>query len=51
MRYLHDNAAASDNLAGVAVLVNLAKPDHLAQLLVVLNLNISATTSWVPSQA
>ena len=37
--HLDDDAAAADDLAGVAVLVELAEADPLAELLVVVNLD------------
>ena len=37
-KVLHDGAAAGDDLAGVALLVHLAQTDHLAELLLVLDL-------------
>lgn len=42
---LDDHAAAADNLAGIALLVDLAEAGPFAELLAILNLNIKM--SWV----
>lgn len=47
--YLDYDAAAAHHLAGFALAVDLAQPDPLAKLLVVIDLKITACIRLVPS--